>query len=194
MKNIITFLTVFIVGCFIASGQNSDTINYEQLIKKAPYVFIGRVLSIHGFRSKEDQQAYASYIIEIEKIYKADKKLELGKVELIYKIPPNWSLTNGMLLTDRNYLTENIPFQLGRGSVGIFACNQLLNLESTTKEVDNEIKLTPICGFMDCLITFRFDGKKGLKGFSKTFENLDETEDYIKSLGFEKNKPSKEKM
>ncbi len=187
MKNIYTFLILFLV-CSVNSFAQENNKQNEKLLTDAPFIFKGTVKSYKAFKNEDDKKLYASYIINIEAIYKGANKLNIGTVELIYDAPDTWELSDewGLIknkvfsdYSNGNNSKQEFPFELTSGSSGIFVCNKLLYNKFTPTKTNNSFILTPVCGTSNCFFAYGssalhkegvFYPRKFIKGFGKYFE------------------------
>ena len=192
MKKIYAFFLLFLASTLSVFSQENNK-QYEKLLTDAPFIFKGTVKSYKAFRKGNDKKLYASYIINIETIYKGINKLKLGTVELIYDAPDTWELSDEWgLIKNREfslYATDDDRenavglFELTNGTSGIFVCNKLNDdgFSSSNVKTDNTIVLTPSCSASNCFFSYvssakhkdgEFFPRKYIKGFGKYFEQM----------------------
>ncbi|MBW7869335.1 MAG: hypothetical protein H3C31_13550, partial [Brumimicrobium sp.] len=183
MKKAFIYLFLMAISFGNAIGQTKDSIYYENLLKQAPYIFRGQVISYEGVEVGENKDLFVVYEIKVVEEYKG--KLKSDTVQLINKAPRTWQMvtvdsTRGIMKGRNSHsIWEKETFGLNDGTQGIFVCENIENLSSDFKLSLKYLTVKPLCPTFSCLFLYREYGVNQneelilvneLRGFSKSFK------------------------
>src|SRR5690554_1521318 len=185
MKKIFIYLFLMTISFGNAIGQTKDSIYYENLLKQAPYIFRGQVITYDGVEVGENKDLFVVYDIKVVEEYKG--KLKSDTIQLINKAPRTWQMvtidsTRGIMKgEDPHSVWENETFGLSYGAQGIFVCENVENLSGDFESSLKYLTLKPLCPTFSCLFSYGEYGTyiddeivsiRELKGFTKSFKQM----------------------
>jgi hypothetical protein len=181
--------------CNWAIGQID--IEYNEVVKNAPFIFEGEVIDYYKIVQGENDQYFLSYTLRIEKVLRGTEKLKKGNIEIVTELPDNIRVieTDGELSTIALSASHSSPDEkhevlFSKGSNGIFFCNELGEYPSFNASTEN-LSVQPYCLYSDCYINLsktknelnhdstKVTVKSIPTGLNKTFNSVDEVYEYL---------------
>ncbi|OFX38007.1 MAG: hypothetical protein A2X08_06615 [Bacteroidetes bacterium GWA2_32_17] len=157
MRKYFLLLNIITLGLFNHASFSQDV----NMLKNAPFIFKGTVVSFKAFKAKNDNTLYASYIVNITAIYKGENELKIGTVEMITEAPHGinkWGIMDdgGLVMgndevdfapEDHSDHSKLYTLEFRGGETGIFFCNKNKVFSSHVKSDNIERNTSYVLGF-----------------------------------------------